>query len=236
MEIPIILWQPVEGLFMYPTFLVVPESTLKIIFFWNRMRKVTQTGNDMRTKIVRNQWGLTTTFFTRQPKLQNPKSKPQKSKIQHPKFQTPKSKLKKKYPESKLPNNEWTFLCAYPRNISEIIFWMENRLNPSKIKWKKDEESISTILKYSTGLKKLSSCNPPKSFPSSNWRNESWPPELMKAKIAIFENEMAKLILKVTGPQNQFTKVTCLFAGEETVEVELTNPRQATLDFQLPNA
>lgn len=27
-----------------------------------------------------------------------------------------------------------------------------------------------------------------------------------------------------------------LFAGEETVEVELTNPRQATLDFQLPNA
>lgn len=27
MEIPIILWQPVEGLFMYPTFLVVPEST-----------------------------------------------------------------------------------------------------------------------------------------------------------------------------------------------------------------
>ena len=118
---------------------------LKIMFFWNRMRKVTQTGNDMRTKIVRNQWGLTTTFFTRQPKLQNPKSKPPKSKIQHPKFQTPKSKLKKKYPESKLPNNEWTFLCAYPRNISEIIFWMENRLNPSKIKWKKRMKKASQL-------------------------------------------------------------------------------------------
>ena len=55
----------------------------------------------------------------------------------------------------------------------EMIFWVIYCLSPVKIKWKIDEESNSTI-------KKLSSCNPPKSFPSSNWRNESWPPELWK--------------------------------------------------------
>ena len=66
------------------------------------------------------------------PKLQNPKSKPAKSKIQNPKFQTPKSKLKKKYPESKLPNNEWTFLCAYPRNISSA--WTHPKSNGRKMK------------------------------------------------------------------------------------------------------